>query len=249
LNKSYIFLGSNPGAGTHDKKQQNRIAPKEQGMNNSIVVYDKNHERVGETYPRRAKQLIKSGRASWIEEDQSLQLGIKSCPPIQEEIIMTDVNLYQNNNSPAKEPTPITDESNALLLHIAKQNVAEKRSFIRHIIAYIIAWPVLHTIAIGWFSSSATANATAELHRINEAITGGGNIFSIMIPTEFIVPIAEIPRQTLLWHFMLGVLVAWGVWITVRGIKIFRRYLQSRIPRTTRPDPVEKEYQRLMVTR
>jgi len=220
----------------------------------TIILYDKNHERVGETYPRRAKQLIKSGRATWLVEDQSLLLeaSYQSYPPTKEETKpMTDVNLYTNDGSFAEEPEihhPEPEASNELLLYIAKKNVTEKRSFIRHLIAYILAWPVLHTIVFRFFHGMSRYSVQAEwgrasIHVVNDVFAG----FSA--PAHAFTPVAFIQRQNLMWHFALGAMAVWGVWILIRGFKVFRRYLQSRSPRPLKPDPIEKEYQRLMGSR
>jgi len=113
-------------------------------MTKPIVLYDQNHERVGETYPRRAKQLIRNGRATWLEEGQSLLLATnhEPYPPEQEEPIMT---AYQNNGTSVPPlPPPETHEmSDDLLLYLAKKNVAEKRSLLRHAIAYVLALVIL----------------------------------------------------------------------------------------------------------
>ena len=113
-------------------------------MTKPIVLYNQNHERVGETYPRRAKQLIRNGRATWLEEGQILLINAnhEPYPPEQEEPIMT---TYQNNGTTVPPPPETHEMSDDLLLYLAKKNVAEKRSLVRHAIAYALALVILFT--------------------------------------------------------------------------------------------------------
>ena len=113
-----------------------------------IVLYDENHERVGETYHRRAKQLVKSGRAVWLEEGQSLQMSpypaieLSPAPQSKEDKPMTD-GIYTNNGIAPETPTP--PEISELRMYIAKQNVARKRNLKRNIVAFALALLILAT--------------------------------------------------------------------------------------------------------
>jgi len=134
-------------------------------MTKPIVLYDQNHERVGETYPRRAKQLLKSGRAVWLDEGQSMQIctDYQPNPPDKEDEISMTEPIYQNNGEPITEPVPVhPGESSDLLLYKAKRNVAEKRSLIRHLIAYIIAWPFLHALIFRFFNGGSRTSAQMD---------------------------------------------------------------------------------------
>ena len=113
-----------------------------------IDIYDENNERVGSTYPRRAKQLVKTQRASWLEEGKSLLLSstIEKMldPPssTEEDLSMIDSHMNQNHGeheAEITEPSHETAKYNDLLMLLAKKNVVEKRRLFRHIPAYIIA--------------------------------------------------------------------------------------------------------------
>ena len=121
-----------------------------------IMLYDENHERVGETYHRRAKQLVRSGRAVWLDEGYSLQMT--SCqaaempisPPTKEELSIME-NIYVNNGvTPEVLEVPHPAAHNELRMYLARQNVARKKNLIRNIIAYVLAWVVcfgmMHTV-------------------------------------------------------------------------------------------------------
>jgi len=244
-------------------------------MTKPIVLYDENHERVGETYPRRAKQLIKSGRAAWLEDGQSLLINThyEPFPPVKEELFTMTETIYQNNGHAMEAESPAAppmEESNELLLYLAKKNVAEKKSLFRHVIAYILAWPVLH-IAFRLFREGYRGNLSSfTSHRVVEFVPHGewftDNIFTFHSANPHVVegseavsqiiahhfdPVAQVfyqaaYRPDLLWHFALGMLAAWGIWIAVRGIKVLRRHMHTMAPRLPKPDPVALEYQRLM---
>jgi len=267
-------------------------------MTKPIVLYDQNHERVGETYPRRAKQLVRSGRAAWLEEGQSLLMNTDYMPypPTKEDLLTMNEDIYQSNGNIVEEIAPgekSKEESNDLLLYLAKQNVAEKKSLFRHIIAFIAAWPVIHVLgqlfSRGGVRLSAGDHTMASqtvhevmynmgqnmprAHRMIEASRNNPSFFfnpasntayvwnnsewiniwenmgaSIeqlvyeFMPAHEIIGVASVTRTNFWWHFALGIMVAWGIFIAARGIKVLRRHRSNRAPK---PDPVEMEYQRL----
>jgi len=247
-------------------------------MTKPIVLYDQNHERVGETYPRRAKQLVRSGRAAWLEEGQSLIIDTEYMPypPKQEEAFTMNETIYQNNGQAVEEPThherpeaPHSEMPNDLLLYLARKNVAEKKSLLRHVIAYIAAWPILHIFVFRYLSPGSVSGeqATATVHMLNEFVprfrqiepSGFGRIpmghyiegpfgeiiFNINEAVQAATPAANTGQSNLWWYFIMGVLITWGVFIAARAIKILRRHMSTRTPRPAKPDPVSLEYQRL----
>ena len=137
-------------------------------MKATIVLYDENNERVGETFPRRAKQLIKSGRAYWLEEGQTLRMALP--PPRKEEITME--TMYSNNGAPVAPPHH--EPPNELLMYLAKQNIKERRNLVRHVIAYVLVWAIIitanvfHTSTRNFFtttSSEAPEIEASTMHR------------------------------------------------------------------------------------
>ena len=254
-----------------------------------IVLYDENHERVGETYHRRAKQLVRSGRAVWLVEGQSLLLAPaqedQAPPPLpKEEPKMTE--SISNNGITPEAHSPGSE--NPLLMYLAKQNVAQKRNLIKNIVAYVLVWMVLITMSVNFISTTSirsrrasnpfAASSTIGIQSGMDYIVfdlpemrpfrwrpGGSDLrayvfehvydsisSSINSNFEFITVDAFAAPQPLhvttggnsLWHFIVGIMFAWGVWIAARGITIARRHAGSR-PGSPRPDPVEMEYQRL----
>ena len=260
-------------------------------MTKPIVLYDQNHERVGETYPRRAKQLVKSGRAFWLEDGLSLQMAPAPdehpLPHAKEDLSMSET-IYQNNGMPHEEPTAYHEHegTNDLLMYLPKKNVAEKRSLLRHVIAWLIIFAVAitfptYTTHVWTSSSAANVEDGPVVRSVYEfapemqaqprlyAWTSPGNGSGVFrIPQELMfsvgsyeivfpniarnVEVIEVTTTTqnhnALWHFFLGVMTAWGVWIAARSVKLLRRNMQSRGPKAPRPDPVALEYQRLKAT-
>ena len=244
----------------------------------SIMLYDENRERVGETYPRRAKQLVRSGRAVWLEEGHSLLLAANPEPPFpyskEEEHTMSEDIYASNGATPeVKVASPPTD-TNPFLMYLAQKNVAEKKNLIRNIIAYILAWPLLYTLYSRFMYGAFRASSAYEpqvigfsnnahefelvrpfriepygLENIIESFSGsirGGVNFFVTTPGEAIAyPIEVLTTYNSAWLFIVGVLTAWGAWILMRGFTIARRHLQNKPKRSSRPDPVVMEYQRL----
>ena len=141
-----------------------------------IVLYDENHERVGETYPRRAKQLLRSGRAFWLEEGSTMRLITaidETYPPTKEDVLpMTEPVMQNNGMAVESTPPPITPTgSDDLLMYIAKQNVSRKRSLIRHIVAFILAWILFFAISHNSFLGVVNFRGDIDEAPVGEAIT------------------------------------------------------------------------------
>lgn len=111
-------------------------------MNNKITVYDQFNEIVGETFQRRAKQLVLKGRAEWADDAQTAICLLESVEHPKEGKPM---ETYSNNQEHKEyidlcEPTEKVDApSEDLLLYIAKQNVEKLRNLKINIIALPIA--------------------------------------------------------------------------------------------------------------
>jgi len=244
-----------------------------------IVLYDENHERVGETYPRRAKQLLRSGRAFWLDEGNTMCLVTatnETYPPTEEDV-STMTEPVMHNNGMLEEsipPAPVTTGSDDLLLYVAKQNVARKRSLIRHIVAFILALVLFFVSTSFHFSNNHTAqvNEAVVFQQMMEdlpvisydGVRGSVNIgpngiwisryndaWNIMDAIMEIASVAQLEQQFVARRtmhremFFLGIFFAWGVWIVVQSVKVVRGNMQNRASRPTKPDPIALEYQRL----
>ncbi|MCL2378455.1 MAG: hypothetical protein FWC77_04930 [Defluviitaleaceae bacterium] len=170
-------------------------------MSIPIVLYDENHERVGETYHRRAKQLVRSGRAVWLEGGKSLQMApyqapeIPALPSIKEDVFKMTESIYTNNGMAPEAPeTPPTDGVNELRMYLARQNVARKRNLVKNIVAYALAWVLLLSIGMSFTSHSTSHRRGVTVG--NEAIrftTPFGASDGVFLPSNFYLRESLIP--------------------------------------------------------
>ena len=100
-------------------------------MQEKVTVFNDSETKIGQTFFRRAKQLVVKGRAVWRDENRTEICMIKN-PEImflnEEETKMEFNDLEQNNEA---------------VLIAAKTNVRLRRNFLRHLIAFIIAAPLI----------------------------------------------------------------------------------------------------------
>jgi len=93
-------------------------------MESKVLLIDANGTEIGETYSRRARQLVKQQRAIWADDTHT---AIKFMPDQEEEweISPTEVEL----------PPPV-DKSSALYALAAKR-IRDRRRMIIHVLAFI----------------------------------------------------------------------------------------------------------------
>ena len=121
-------------------------------MEGKVLLYDSNDNRIGETFVRRAKQLVKQQRASWTDDSQS---AIRFAPGMER---MDD----PADTSPLSHGT----ERDEALLKLAKRRVHARFGFKLHrsiaialsvflIMIYMLTdrggyfWPVWPIMALG----------------------------------------------------------------------------------------------------
>ena len=94
------------GDGTHNKKQISQyflIRYKgEKPIEKNIIVVDENGNEYEATYPKRAKGLVKNGRARFISENKICL----ACPPDKSE----DKKMSDKNNKPEKSAAEAPDK-------------------------------------------------------------------------------------------------------------------------------------------
>ena len=216
-----------------------------------VTLYNQDGEKIGETYPRRAKQLIKNGRAAWLCENISLQL----IPTSKEDSIMADTNIPIDNGS----------QDDKLLMYLARKNVQDKKNFKRHVIALFAVLVLILTIYQSYYSNTSYSfnpgdrldvllaahrktleNVWATVEYSNElqwqVMSNHTDSFNELHDYTRIMKIQldikSRPDDTI-WVFISIAMVVWAFYILHRGIKIFKR------DGTAKPDPVLTEYERL----
>jgi len=112
-----------------------------------VTVLDHQNEIVGETFLRRAKQLVLKGRAKWADNAQS---SITLLADHKEETDMTNNQEYIDLTGGAPPLPPPDKPSEDLLMYIAKRNVAKKKSLIINLIAIPITFLITLIVTDGF---------------------------------------------------------------------------------------------------
>lgn len=124
-----------------------------------VQVFDNDNQRIGETYPRRAKQLVLNARAVWADDkNQSIRLvEMLACQRIEEdkqvEITNNEVVLNTEEVAKAAEEARSTETkapSEDLLMYLAKQNVARRYDLLLHVILCPVSFLVLAIVTSGF---------------------------------------------------------------------------------------------------
>ena len=113
-------------------------------MGSMITMYDVNDIKIGETFFRRAKQLVKQQRATWTDDDQKAIKFLQGTENLSEE---TEEDSTQDK----------TDDK--WLFEIAKKRIFERKLFKWHSIAFLpglfIAFLVAGAVVDAAFSGDA----------------------------------------------------------------------------------------------
>ena len=110
-----------------------------------VTIYDQKNQIVGETFQRRAKQLVLKGRATWLNEGSAIMLQAKA--PEEDEM---ENNGYIDLRETAETHTVPKMHSEDLLMHLAKRNLRKRRELLIHIAAYIASFILLIFITNGF---------------------------------------------------------------------------------------------------
>ena len=215
-------------------------------MIEQLTVYDENGAQVGMTFPKRARQLINKQRAVWNDDSHT---SIRLLPEVKEEVPVDD---YLSEDE--YEGSPGFTGSDDLLLYLARKNVREKRNLIRHVMAYIAAWPIvglfysriiihtLHPSPSRWRTDHMNdmLRDLAYIRAITWSSTSRAAINNVYNGLQTLVDQLTHP----IMNIIFGIMIAWGFWIAVRIVNHIVM-LRSRRAKTTRLDPVQQEYRRL----
>ena len=125
-------------------------------MDDKVLLYNSNDVKIGETYARRARQLVKQQRALWVDDSQKAIRFAKGMENLDDTVIAdTDKNL------PAQDGTSADKE----LMKLARRRVHTRFAFNLHrsislilsvflIMIYLLTgggyfWPVWPILALG----------------------------------------------------------------------------------------------------
>jgi len=127
-----------------------------------ITVFDQNNQPIGETFPRRAKQLVKKERARWKDDSRSAICLLEEADGLYKEDVQMEIannikDLEEIKES-VVETSPVSCEpeaverglENNLLMYLAKRNIRLRYNLIYHIIAWPVAFVALLFITSGF---------------------------------------------------------------------------------------------------
>jgi len=220
--------------------------------NNKITVFDESNAEIGQTYPRRAKQLVTKGRAVWQDDRQR---AIRMTPKEADKETMKMEHDFIDNEE---------------LMQTAKSNVRLKRSLICHLIAFLIAAPLIFAFfdgfmvsSVGRYTYTAVENHTivSSLRELNTMAfqfshvgdTAASAIIaqatSDLVNSFSLADLEQMGSQVIthatptfdaVWYFVWGAYFAWGVFILSRLVVYFLPKIRHREQRQ-----VSAEYSRL----
>ncbi|MCL2577440.1 MAG: 2TM domain-containing protein [Defluviitaleaceae bacterium] len=100
-------------------------------MESKVLLYDSKDVKIGETFARRARQLVKQQRASWIDDKQD---AIRFAPGMEKmDISMTD-DIYEESS---------TESFDKELMMLARRRVHARFAFKLHLAIALILIPFL----------------------------------------------------------------------------------------------------------
>jgi len=127
-------------------------------MDNKVMLLDSNDVKIGETFIRRAKQLVRQQRATWVDDTQS---AIRFAPGME--------NMDSINDDAIKKATAhaviLTDDS-------APPTPRKQSSSYRLKVVLVVAGLIALGVAV-WFWTNATSNASAFMQIAPMADAGG----------------------------------------------------------------------------
>ena len=126
-------------------------------MEGKVLLYDSNDVKIGETYLRRARQLVKQQRASWVDDSQK---AVRFAPGMENMDDAVDGDMSEGHAR--LDPGAIADKE---LMKFAKRRVYARFAFRLHVMIFIILtafflmifmfagggyfWPVWPILSIG----------------------------------------------------------------------------------------------------
>jgi len=206
-------------------------------MIKQLAVYDEHGAQVGMTFPKRARQLISKQRAVWHDDAHT---AIQLVPETK-----IDIPLEEYLDDDMEYEAELT-QSDDLLLYLAKQNVKQKRRLIKHVIAYIVSWPLVSLFYEAILVNTAHSSypqwrrIMQQFDRVRWYLSTNQQVANLE---------AELTRffnnlNHPIIYVVIGAMIAWGVWIFASAVKWFAVRRRRNLYKT-KADPVQREYQRL----
>jgi len=140
-------------------------------MESKVLLYDSNDVKIGETFTRRARQLVKQQRASWVDENQD---AIRFAPG------MENLDATSTDDAGEKRPAESLDTEDELM-KVAKRRVYARFALKLHasiavvlsiffVVIYMLTdrggyfWPIWPALGLG---------VSVVIHRVVHEIVNG----------------------------------------------------------------------------
>ena len=113
-------------------------------METKVILYDADGKKVGETFTRRARQLVKQQRAVWTDDSQS---AVRFMADEEDwEAIESEAGAVPIFAAEAKD-----DDNNAALVALAQKRIHQRKLFLWHTLVFIPGFIVAYFFAIVLF--------------------------------------------------------------------------------------------------
>jgi len=110
-------------------------------MEAKITLYDSNDVKIGETFVRRARQLVKQQKAVWTDNTET---ALRFAPGMEH----TDTAL-EDEPAPAPVVTETQTQDEAWLVALAEKRLRTRRFFILHSVALFPVWFAIFIFCVG----------------------------------------------------------------------------------------------------
>jgi len=104
-------------------------------MEGKVLLYDPNDVKIGETYIKRARQLVKQQRALWVDDSHT---SIRFVSGV--ETLDAATSPDENDNM---ADSPAATHYDDWLIELAAKRISQRKRFIFHSIAVIPGWFIL----------------------------------------------------------------------------------------------------------
>ena len=230
-------------------------------MSEKITVFDDKNVMVGQTFVRRAKQLVAKGKANWLDDSQtSICLTSKK------------IILLEGEDEMEHKSTEHSYDDSALL-HMAKRNVKQRQVLLCHIFAFVFsvgAFIAIYSVVQSnttvfhdnnilwhwdgmWRELDALGQMQIDVNNITDPFRhlliiqdnlpriqmNLSNNISSFGHLAYFESFGQTQEPFSIWFFMWGIFAAWLVFI----LYLLARYIGPRVK--TKRDPVVEEYMRL----
>ena len=122
-------------------------------MESKVSLYNSNDVKIGETFLRRARQLVRRQRATWVDDSQ---VAIRFAPGME---YMDDATVEHETEAPEKAPdtvavsapSPVGDVPVDWMMPIVEKRMRERRRFVVHTFIFIPVLVLLNYLFFFYF--------------------------------------------------------------------------------------------------